>query len=83
MITEKEVREALKEVIDPEVGTDIVTMNLIKDIRIEKDTVEIDMTLTVPADMCPLAGLLKEQVKSRVEDLPGVSQVKVNLVDRK
>ena len=46
MVTEDTVFEAVKEIIDPEVGINIVDMGLIYGVDIEADTVNITMTLT-------------------------------------
>lgn len=74
----EEVIEALKDVIDPEVGIDVVCLGLIKDILVDDDRVEVDMVLTSQA--CPLADHLTEQVKRRVEGLPGIRQVDVKVL---
>ncbi len=78
MVTEKEVKEALRDVIDPEVGISLVDMNLIKEIEIEGETVKVKMTLTMKG--CPLASYLAGQVKQKVESLPGVKKADVELV---
>ncbi|MDI6639677.1 MAG: metal-sulfur cluster assembly factor [Methanocellales archaeon] len=67
MVSKDEVEEALKEVIDPELGVSLVDLNLIKDITIEGDVVRIKMTLTSP--FCPLSGYIVNQVKEKVESL--------------
>ena len=76
---EEEVREALRDVLDPEVGIDIVDLGLIKDIIADGDRIEVNMVLTSQA--CPLADHLKEQVKRRVEGLPEVGDVEVRVLD--
>src|SRR5690606_21648882 len=50
-VTEEQVREALKQVIDPELGFDIVNLGLVYNIYIDGGTVWVDMTLTSPACM--------------------------------
>jgi serine O-acetyltransferase len=78
-VCENEVRDALREVIDPEVGIDIVDLGLIKEIRIKDRSVEIDMVLTCKA--CPLSDHLSEQVKRRALGVCGIEHVTVNLLD--
>lgn len=77
-ITKERVLEALKEVIDPEIGVSLVEMNLIKDVLIEGDKVKVKMTLTTPG--CPLANQLVNDVKKKVESLEGVKKAEVELV---
>lgn len=77
-LTKKQIIEALKEVIDPEIGISLVEMDLIRDILIEGDRVKIKMTLTTPG--CPLASYLADQVKKKVESLKGIKKVEVEIV---
>ncbi len=76
---EEEVRAALRDVIDPEVGIDIVDLGLIKDIRVDGDQAEIDMVLTTQA--CPLVDYLSDQVKQRAEGVDGIRKVNVKVLD--
>ena len=71
---------ALEEVIDPELGIDIVNLGLIYEIRFDGDTgeTEIDMTLTTMG--CPLADLLTDQIYDAMTDVPEVTNVEVKLV---
>jgi serine O-acetyltransferase len=75
----RNVRDALKEVIDPEVGISIVELGLVKEICIENGDVEIRMVLTTPT--CPVAGYLVEQVRRRIRRIAGVRRVEVTLLD--
>ncbi len=78
-LNQKTIMEALGQVIDLELGIDIVTLGLIYDIRICDDQrVEVDMTLTTPA--CPLAGVMVEQATWAVEQVVGAGKVTVHLV---
>ena len=74
------VLTALEEVIDPELGIDIVNLGLIYEIRFDGDTgeTEIDMTLTTMG--CPLADLLTDQIYDAMTDVPEVTNVEVKLV---
>jgi metal-sulfur cluster biosynthetic enzyme len=78
MIAKDQVMQALKEVIDPEIGVSLVEMNLIKDVLVEGDKVKVKMTLTTPG--CPLANQLVDDVKKKVESLEGVKKAEVELV---
>ncbi len=70
---------ALKTVYDPEIPSDIYELGLIYRVDIEDDrTVTIDMTLTAPG--CPVAGEMPGWVENAVAVVPGVKDVKVNMV---
>ncbi len=76
---EEEVRQALRDVLDPEVGIDIVDLGLIKEVHVEGDRAIVDMVLTTQA--CPLVDHIKEQVRRRAEGVAGIKQVEVNVLD--
>ncbi len=70
---------ALKTVYDPEIPCDIYELGLIYRIDVDDDrNVEVDMTLTAPG--CPVAGEMPIWVENAVRSVPGVFDVKVNLV---
>ena len=70
---------ALKTVFDPEIPVDIYELGLIYRLDVdEARNIEVDMTLTAPG--CPVAGDMPGWVESAVSSVPGVGQVKVNLV---
>ena len=71
--------EKLKTVFDPEIPVDIYELGLIYkvDVSDTKD-VAIDMTLTAPG--CPVAGEMPGWVEDAVRQIPGIGQVKVDLV---
>ncbi len=81
-ISEDAVREALKQVIDPELFINIVDLGLIYLVTVEevedKSNVKIEMTMTSPA--CPAGPQLISQTKTMVGGLPGVGEVEVKLV---
>ena len=70
---------ALKTVFDPEIPVDIYELGLIYRLDVDDDrNIEVDMTLTAPG--CPVAGDMPGWVENAVSAVPGVGQVKVNLV---
>ncbi|QGM98714.1 SUF system Fe-S cluster assembly protein [Methylocystis parvus] len=74
-----DIVKALKTVYDPEIPADVYELGLVYRIDIsDAGVVEIDMTLTAPG--CPVAGEMPIWVKNAVGAVPGVSEVKVNLV---
>lgn len=82
-IAEDKVREALKQVIDPELFVNIVDLGLIYEIKIDesdegKSNVEVEMTMTSPA--CPAGPQLLGQSKDFVGRLEEVGEVDVKLV---
>jgi probable FeS assembly SUF system protein SufT len=76
------ILEVLRQIYDPEIPVNIVDLGLIYRLDIEENEdgarVEIDMTLTAPG--CSLGPVLSEEVKQRVEQIPGVKEVTVNVV---
>jgi metal-sulfur cluster biosynthetic enzyme len=78
MATEEEVREALGEVIDPELGLDFVELGLVYDIEVENGDVHVTFTLTTPA--CPIGPQVTEQMKEYVGELDGVERVLPKMV---
>ena len=81
-VTEQAVREALREVIDPELGVDVVTMGMIRQVEIyEEGKVEVKMVLTAP--FCPLASYLAEQARQATAQVPGVQEAKVTLLNER
>jgi metal-sulfur cluster biosynthetic enzyme len=78
MPTEDMVREALKEVIDPEIGVNIVDLGMVYNVDLEDGEAKITMTLTTP--MCPLSEYIDAAVKESLEVFPSLRLVDVNLV---
>lgn len=88
LLTEEELRTALRDCFDPEVKLNLVDLGLIYGIATEPDPdstpswprqrVKVTMTLTTP--QCPASGLIFEQVNNRLLSLQQVSKVEVDLV---
>ena len=73
MVSVDAVTDALRDVIDPELGLDFVELGLIYDIEIEGGAVKITYSLTTPA--CPIGPHVSEQIEEFVGDVEGVEQV--------
>lgn len=77
-----DVEEAMRDVVDPELGINIVDLGLLYDIHLEQDnTVTLDMTLTSPA--CPLTDVIEDQTNAALVGGPGggvVDEVRINWV---
>ncbi len=82
-LTEQDVISALKDCYDPEIPVNIVDLGLIYEVKIRpqdegRQNVEVEMTLTAPG--CPAHAEISQQVKDRIEQLPGVDSASVNVV---
>jgi metal-sulfur cluster biosynthetic enzyme len=73
MATVDEVTDALRDVIDPELGLDFVELGLIYEVEVEGGTVRVTYTLTSPG--CPIGPQVSEQIEEFVGDLDGVQDV--------
>lgn len=78
-LAEETVRDALRTVIDPELGANVVDLNMIRQIDLAGGQVTIQLVLTVLG--CPLAGWIIQQIRHVVGALPGVEEVEVTLLD--
>ncbi len=73
------LRDLLRDVIDPEIGINIVDLGLLYDTRLSGDgTAAIRMTLTTPG--CPLGGYLTDAIHDTLQDVPGVTGIDVQIV---
>jgi metal-sulfur cluster biosynthetic enzyme len=75
--TELAILDALRTVVDPEIGMNVVELALIKQILLGPDQTEVKMILTTP--FCPYAGSMIQQVKEATEEVVG-HEVKVTLL---
>ncbi|MFF2655105.1 metal-sulfur cluster assembly factor [Streptomyces sp. NPDC058045] len=75
--SEEELREALMDVVDPELGIDVVNLGLIYGVHVDDANIAtVDMTLTSAA--CPLTDVIEDQAKSATEGL--VNELRINWV---
>ncbi|MBM7647560.1 metal-sulfur cluster biosynthetic enzyme [Bacillus ectoiniformans] len=70
---------ALEQVIDPELGIDIVNLGLVYDVDMD-DAGKTTVTMTLTAMGCPLAGVIVDQVKAALADIPEVKETEVDIV---
>jgi metal-sulfur cluster biosynthetic enzyme len=78
-LSEDAVRDALRQVIDPEVGVNIVDLGLVYRIAVGEGRVAVVMTMTSPA--CPLSEYLKDDIAKTVRRrVPHVHDVDIDLV---
>ena len=79
MSLERDIIIALRQVYDPEIPVHVYDLGLIYELKVDEEhNVYIKMTLTAPN--CPMADYVVDQVKTAVEDVPGVVTVKIDLV---
>ena len=76
---DEQIYSQLKEVIDPEVGIDIVKMGMVKEVIVDGTNVEVNLVLTT--NLCPMAEYLKDQVRRKVLSVGGIEKVSVNILD--
>ncbi len=77
LVIENEVREALRNVYDPELGLDVIELGMIGPIEFEADSVLVNLRLTSMS--CPFWELFFDQVESAVGRVEGIAEVKVKL----
>lgn len=76
-ITEKDIRNALKTVKDPELHLDLVTLGLVYDIQVQGTHAKAIISLTTP--MCPVAGEIVDQARLAIAKVDGVEKAEVEL----
>jgi len=77
-VTEEQVFEALRDCYDPEIPVNLVDLGLIYDVKIIDDWVGVKMTLTTPG--CGMSGMISQNVRNRVLNVPGVKDADVRIV---
>lgn len=76
-LNEESVRQALRNVEDPDLHRDIVTLGFLTRIEIKGGRVSVDVNLTTPA--CPVKDLLRSQCETELKKIPGVESVDVTM----
>lgn len=79
-LTSERVLDALRQVQDPDLKRDIVTLGFVKNLSIDGPNVRFDVELTTPA--CPVKDQLKAECEEFVRAVPGVDTVTVNMTAR-
>lgn len=76
-LTQEKVLNAIKQVKDPDLGRDIVSLGMVKEVTLEGGRVSVRVELTTPA--CPLKGQIEADVRRVVQNLEGVKDVSVQM----
>ncbi len=80
MVSQDDIREAMKQVDDPELGINVVDLGLLYDVGIDEATGTVDLQMTLTSMGCPLTDQIIADVRKYVEPLDGVTSVEVNWV---
>ncbi len=75
------VTEALKNVYDPELGINIVDLGLVYDVKVD-DAGDVDIEYTLTTMGCPIGPLIEDQMRSLLQAVPGVGEVRPEMVLR-
>jgi ATP-binding protein involved in chromosome partitioning len=75
--TRDDVLQSLRGVVDPELGSDVVDLGMVRDAVVDEATGAVTVTLALTTAGCPLRAQLQRDVKARVGALPGVSEVRL------
>ncbi len=78
MPTEDDIREALRDIYDPDIPANVVDLGLVYNIRVDGDEVTIKMTLSTPGS--PHAEHIREEITERLFQVDGVEGVQVDIV---
>jgi ATP-binding protein involved in chromosome partitioning len=78
MPTKEQVLEALSTCIEPELGKDIVSLQMVQNLSIDGGTVRFDYRLTTPA--CPLKERMEKEARAALEQVAGVESIEINMV---
>ncbi len=76
-VTEEQVLDALRKVMDPDLQKDIVSLGFVQDLKIEGGSVSFRLVLTTPA--CPMKEKMKSEAERNLMEIDGVEKVEIKL----
>ena len=79
MVTVKDAVTALSKCVDPEMGSDIVNLGLIYNIKIANAN-DVKVTLTMTSPMCPVISIILADVQLRLQAIQGIGKVDIDLI---
>src|SRR3989338_2365860 len=77
VLSEKEILDALRNIIDPDFQKDIVSLGFVRNIQIKDGCVALEIQVTTPA--CPVKNEFKRQAEAAVKGIQGVKDVRVEM----
>ena len=78
-VTKEQVYDALRAVVDPEVGFDVVSLGLIYDVAVDEAN-NAKVTMTLSTQSCPLHEMMVGWVRAGAESVEGIGEVEIDLV---
>ena len=78
-VTKEQVYDALRAVVDPEVGFDVVSLGLIYDVAVDDEN-NAKVTMTLSTQSCPLHEMMLGWVRAGAESVEGIGEVQIDLV---
>jgi metal-sulfur cluster biosynthetic enzyme len=79
--SEEQVLEALKSVVDPELGINIVDLGLVYEVDVAEDG-DVDIRYTLTTMGCPIGPLIEDQMRAFLAPVPGIGEVRPEMVLR-
>ena len=77
-VTIEEIKEALRDVYDPEIPVNVLDLGLVYDIRVDEGKIYVQMTLTAPG--CGMGPYIAQNAEWRIAEVEGVGDVEVDMV---
>ena len=77
-ITAEDVKDALRNVYDPEIPVNVLDLGLVYEIKVDEGNIYVQMTLTAPG--CGMGPMIAQQAEWAVSELDGVEDVEVEMV---
>ena len=77
-VTAEDVKEALRNVYDPEIPVNVLDLGLVYDVKVNEGSIYVLMTLTAPG--CGMGPMIAQQAEWAVSELDGVEDVEVEMV---
>lgn len=77
-LTEAEVKEAIRDVIDPEIGINVVDLGLLYGVKIDEQTQAVVLEMTLTSAACPLTDMIESQTRQVIAGL--ATEVRIDWV---